>query len=96
MVKKQDIKLYVIGIGYPNRDYDAAYLQSLAEAGGGQAYGARDASELEQIYKEIDALEVTKMDDKRIVQHTYLYIYPLLAAILSLLLFIYFRNSRGV
>jgi Ca-activated chloride channel family protein len=96
MIKKQDIKLYVIGIGYPNRDYDAAYLQALASAGKGQAYGARDASELESIYKEIDKLEVTKIDDKRVVQYTYLYIYPLLAAILSLLLFIYFRNSRGV
>ena len=96
MIKKQDIKLYVIGIGYPNRDYDAAYLQALANAGNGEAYGARDASELNSIYKEIDKLEVTKIDDKRVVQHTYLYTYPLLAAILSLLLFIYFRNSRGL
>jgi len=96
MIKKQDIKLYVIGIGYPNRDYDANYLKVLAEAGGTEAYGARDASELSRIYEEIDRLEVTKMDDKRVVQHTYLYTYPLLFAILSLLFFIYFRNSRGI
>lgn len=96
MIKKQDIKLYVIGIGHPNRDYDAAYLQALANAGGTQAFGATDASELSSIYKQIDKLEVTKIDDKRVVQYTYLYIYPLLAAILSLLCFIYFRNSRGV
>ena len=96
MIKKQDIKLYVIGIGYPNRDYDAAYLQALADASDGTAYGARDASELSKIYDEIDKLEVTKIDDKRVVQYTYLYIYPLLAAILSLLFFIYLRNSRGI
>jgi Ca-activated chloride channel family protein len=96
MIKKQDVKLYVIGIGYPNRDYDAAYLKALADAGGTKAYGARDASELTAIYEQIDTLEVTKIDDKRVVQYTYLYIYPLLAAVLSLLGFIYLRNSRGV
>ncbi|HIP28120.1 MAG TPA: VWA domain-containing protein, partial [Sulfurovum sp.] len=44
----------------------------------------------------IDKLEATKIDDKKIVQHTYLYYYPLFLAILSLLLFIYFRNARGI
>jgi len=96
MVQKQDIKLYVIGIGYPNRDYDANYLQTLANAGGTKAYGARDATELSRIYQEIDALEVTKIDDKRVVQHDYLYIYPLFFGILSLILFLYVRNSKGV
>lgn len=96
MIKKQDIKLYVIGIGYPNRDYDANYLRALAEAGGTEAFGASDASELNAIYDEIDTLEVTKIDDKRVVQHDYLFIYPLFVAILSLLLFIYLRNSKGV
>lgn len=96
MIKKQDVKLYVIGIGYPNRDYDAEYLKVLAEAGNTEAFGARDASELSHIYEQIDKLEVTKIDDKRVVQYEYLYIYPLFFAILSLLLYIYFRNSKGV
>jgi Ca-activated chloride channel family protein len=95
MIEKRDIKLYAIGIG-DERDYNAAYLQALADAGKGQAFGARDATMLEKIYDEIDKLEATKIDDKKIVQHTYLYIYPLFLAILSLLLFIYIRNSRGV
>jgi Ca-activated chloride channel family protein len=60
------------------------------------AFGARDAKTLEKIYDEIDKLEATKIDDKKIVQHTYLYIYPLFLAILSLILFMYLRNSRGV
>ena len=95
LIEKRDIKLYVIGIG-DERDYNAAYLKALAEAGGGQAYGARDATSLENIYAQIDKLEATKIDDKKIVQHTYLYIYPLFVAILALLLFLYLRNSRGV
>ena len=95
LIKKRDIKLYVIGIG-DERDYNGAYLKALAEAGHGQAYGARDATTLEKIYEEIDKLEATKIDDKKIVQHTYLYIYPLFLAILALLGFIYLRNMRSV
>lgn len=95
LMEKRDIKLYAIGIG-DQRDYNGQYLQALAKAGKGLAFGARDASTLEQVYKEIDKLEATKINNKKIVQHTYLYIYPLFVAIMSLLLFIYFRNSKGV
>ncbi len=95
LIKKRNIKLYTIGIG-TNRDYNGAYLKALADAGKGKAYGARDTTELKNIYKEIDKLEATKLNDKKIVHHTYLYIYPLFLAILSLLLFVYIRNSKGV
>jgi len=95
MIEKQDIKLYAIGIGGP-RDYDASYLTALAKAGKGEAFGARDATTLSRIYDEIDKLEATKLNNKKVVEHTYLYIYPLFVAIMSLLLFIYFRNRRGV
>jgi len=95
LIENRDIKLYAIGVG-DAREYNAPYLQALAEAGKGLAFGAQDATTLSQIYDEIDALEATKIDDKKIVQHTYLYIYPLFLAILSLLLFVYVRNSRGL
>jgi len=95
MIEKRNVKLYTIGIGGP-RDYDANYLKTLAKAGKGTAYAARSAEMLTKIYDEIDKLEATKMDDKKIVDHTYLYIYPLFLAIFSLLFFIYYRNSKGV
>ena len=95
LIEKRDIKLYAIGVG-DARDYNGEYLQALADAGKGLAFGAQDATTLSQIYDEIDKLEATKIDDKKIVQHTYLYIYPLFLAILSLLLFIYFRNRKGM
>ena len=95
MVEKRKVKLYTIGIGGP-RDYDANYLKALAKAGKGEAYAARSAETLSRIYDEIDKLEASKIDDKKIVEHTYLYIYPLFLAILSLLLFIYYRNNRGI
>jgi len=95
LIEKRNIKLYAIGIGNEH-DYNGQYLQALANAGKGLAFGARDAKTLEKIYEEIDKLEATKIDDKKIVQHTYLYFYPLFLAILALLGFIYLRNSRGV
>jgi len=95
MIEKRKIKLYTIGIGSP-RDYNGAYLQALAKAGHGEAYGARNAEMLNKIYDEIDKLEASKLNNKKVVEHTYLYIYPLFLAILSLLLFVYFRNQRGV
>ena len=95
LIEKGDVKLYTIGIGGA-RDYDGQYLKTLAKAGKGQAYGARSAEMLSRIYDEIDKLEATKLDDKKIVEHTYLYIYPLFLAILSFLLFVYYRNSKGV
>lgn len=95
MIEKRKVKLYTIGIGTP-RDYDARYLTALAQAGHGEAFGASDATALEQIYREIDKLEASKLNDKKVVEHTYLFVYPLFLAVLSLLLFIYFRNQRGV
>jgi Ca-activated chloride channel family protein len=95
MIEKRNVKLYTIGIGGA-RDYDGKYLKTLATAGKGQAFGARSAAMLTRIYDEIDKLEASKLDHKKIVEHTYLYTYPLFLAILSLLLFIYYRNSKGV
>ena len=94
MIKEQNIKLYTIGMGNAG-EYDARYLKALADTGGGQAYGANDAAALLKIYEAIDKLEVTEMEDKKIAEHTYLYVYPLFLAIMSLLLFVYLRSSKG-
>ncbi|MCB4742844.1 MAG: VWA domain-containing protein [Sulfurovum sp.] len=95
MIEKQKVKLYTIGIGGLH-DYDAQYLEALAKAGHAEAFGARDAHMLEQIYAEIDKMEASKLNNKKVIEHTYLYVYPLFLAVLSLLLFLYFRNQKGV
>ena len=94
VIEKSGIKLYTIGIG-TNRDYNGVYLKALAKAGNAKAYGARDAKALNSIYEEIDKLETTKIESKKIVQLTYLFIYPLFLAILALLGFVYLRNVKG-
>ena len=94
LIQKSSVKLYTIGIG-SSRDYDGAYLKSLATAGKGQAFGATNAQMLSEIYAKIDDLEASYIEDKRYIKETLLYIYPLFMAILSFLFFIYLRNIRG-
>jgi Ca-activated chloride channel family protein len=95
VISKSDIKLYTIGIG-SYRDFDARYLKKLAHAGKGKFFAANNKETLEQIYGEIDKLEATKIKSKKIIQHTYLYIYPLFAAIIALLFFLYLRTAKGL
>ena len=94
LVSKSKVKLYTIGVGN-ERDFDGAYLQSLADAGDGLAFSAQNASMLSEIYEKIDSLEVSKIDDKKVVQHTYLFTYPLIFSILLLIFFIYVRTVRS-
>jgi len=95
IVAKSPIKLYTIGIG-TTRDYDGDYLRELASAGKGQAFGAEDAEALSNIYAKIDSLEASKIEDKIYLKRIYLYLYPLFVSIFSTLLFIFYRNMRGV
>lgn len=95
LIENNDIKLYAIGVGNA-RDYNGAYLQALATAGKGLAFGASNASMLEDVYSEIDKLEATKIDNKKVVEQTYYYMYPLGASLLFLMLFIFLRNRRGL
>ena len=95
VIEKSDIRLYTIGIG-DRRDFDARYLKKLATAGKGSFFAASNKESLEKIYSEIDKLETSKIKSKKIVEHTYFYTYPLFAAIISLLLFLYLRTTRGI
>ncbi len=90
LIAISDIKLYTIGIG-ATRDFDGRSLEAFAKAGEGEAFAATNSKMLHEIYEKIDALELTKIDDKKIIQHIYLYAYPLFIAILSLVFFIYLR-----
>ena len=95
LISDSDVKLYTIGIG-SYRDFDAPYLKALAQAGHGKFFAASNRQTLQKIYDAIDKLETSKLKSKKIVQHDYLYIYPLFVAILALLLFIYLRTAKGV
>jgi Ca-activated chloride channel family protein len=95
MVRDGSIRLYTIGIG-THRDFNGPYLAALAKAGKGKFFAASDRAGLQKIYAQIDALETSKIKNKQIVRYTHYYFYPLMAAVLSLLGFIYLRTTRGV
>lgn len=94
MAKKENIKVYPIGIGMPN-EYNQKVLVKIAEETGGVAFGASSATQLKEIYKKIDALEKSEIQNETFTYLKYYYVYPLFIALISLMLYIYLRNKRG-
>ena len=94
MAKKEGIKVYPIGIGMPN-EYNKQVLVQIADGTGGVAFGASSATELLDIYKKIDELEKSEIKTESFTYLKYYYFYPLFAAFISLIGYIYLRNKRG-
>lgn len=94
VAKKYGIKVYTVGIGQTG-DFDPLSLKQIADATKGKFYQATTKEELNNIYKEIDTLEKSKIETDQLVQKTYLYQYPLDVAIglLFILLLINRKNS---
>lgn len=88
---KYKIKIYAIGIGR----FNGFILDSLADATGGKSFSANSKDDLDKIYKTIDSLEKTQIEQNKIVQKKYYFFYPLFIAIMSLILFVFLKNRRG-
>mgnify|MGYP000547679961 CR=1 FL=1 len=91
LIKKHDIKIYAIGIGESNRHL----LNQLAQINKGKAFYANSKDNLKLIYKEINKLEKSKIEQNKIVQKKYLYFYFLFVSILTLFFYIYFKNRNN-
>ncbi|MCR4603636.1 MAG: VWA domain-containing protein [Prevotella sp.] len=74
----------------PN-DIDEETLTKIAKSTNGRYYRAYSAEDLEQIYGDIDKLEKSKLDVQRYSKVHDIYQYPLLGAIIALLLEILLR-----
>lgn len=90
-----DIRVHTIGVGSEsgggmlgralgvrNSELDEKTLQTIASQTGGQYFRARDQRELEQIYRAIDKLEPTQMDDVEFRPLRELFFWPLGLALL--------------
>ncbi|WP_353661964.1 VWA domain-containing protein [Hydrogenimonas sp. SS33] len=95
VLKTYGIKLYTIGIGYGG-NYDAKSLERLARETGGRFFEASDPKMLEQVYREIDRLEPSRVEGKPVVETRYYYIYPLFIAAMSLLGWLFLLNRSEV
>lgn len=90
LLKKHSIKVYSVGIGQSNK----IILNQISEQTNGKSYIAYSKEDLKDIYKEIDSLEKSKIDNNKITLKEYLFFYPLFLAIISLILFVYLRNRE--
>ncbi|SFV57615.1 BatA (Bacteroides aerotolerance operon) [hydrothermal vent metagenome] len=95
LAKKEGVKVYPIGIGSGVQDYNRAVLVKIAKATGGVAFGASNAQELQEVYKQINKLEKSEIKNETFTYLHYYYFYPLFVGLIALMLYIYLRNKRG-
>jgi len=100
LAKHEQVRIYTIGIGaeemivrgifgrqrVANTELDERTLTSIAEATGGRYFRARDISELQQIYREIDDIEPASKDELTFRPVSELYRWPLGSALVLTLL----------
>lgn len=91
--KKENVKVYTIGIGKKS-DYDAALLDTIAKETGGQSYAAQNADDLAAVYRQIDTLEPSAIRSENYLNRQTLFFYPL--SIAALLLLGWTLYGRGI
>lgn len=92
LAKEKNIKIHTIGIGTAG-EADGALLEMIAKESGGEYFSALSAKELQEVYKEIDKLESSKISSKEYKLKHYYYQTFLIFA-LALLLFLLYRELR--
>ena len=87
----------VFGLRYENRpvEIDDALMTAVAEKTGGRYFRARDAAALQRITEEIDRLERTPVRTRVYTQFSELFRWPLMMALLALLLELSLTAWRG-
>jgi len=79
---------------YQRVDLDEDTLQGIAEITGGKYFKATNTKALEEIYKQIDVLEKTKVEVKEYMEYRELFEWFLLSGLACLLLEIVLANTR--
>lgn len=93
--KKEHIKIYTIGLGSEG-SYDAALLKRIAQDTGARMFKAQDASQLQDVYSELDRLEPSAIRSQHYLHKQMLFTYPLTLAILLLLYLLSKRRVNGL
>ncbi len=93
LIKESGIKVYTIGFGR-SQEIDIPYLREIAGISGGEFFHAESKEVLTQVYKIINELEKSEIESGSVIKYEHLFIYPLFAATMCLLLFIYLFQRR--
>lgn len=92
LAKHEKIKIYTIAMGNKG-EADEALLEHIANESGALFYRATNAKELQEVYKNIDALESSSIKSKEVIHKKYYYQVVLFLAC-GLLLFLLFREMK--
>lgn len=90
LLEKYDIKVYTIGLGKANK----RILQDIAEVSNARSYYATSKDDLKSIYKQINTIEKSKIEQKNLILKEILFFYPLFLAMILLTIYIYIRNKE--
>jgi len=88
--KKEKVKIYTIGLG-KDGDFDEKLLKLIAKDSNGKFFKAKNASQLQEIYIEINSLEPSPIRSQHYLHKKILFFIPLFIAI-SLLIFMLLRR----
>jgi len=92
LAKKNDVKVYTIGIGRTG-EFNELLLDDISQKTGGKSYSVYSKSQLEKVYKQIDSLEKSEIIDNKFTYKEYFYIYPLFIGFLLLILYILLQRK---
>jgi Ca-activated chloride channel family protein len=87
LAKEQGVKVYTIGIGKKS-DYDVPLLEKMAKDSGAKSFFAQNSKDLKKVYEVIAKLEPSPIRSEQHLNREFFTLYPLLLAILLLLLLI--------
>lgn len=90
LLKKYNIKVYTIAIQSQNR----YILNKIAKETNGKYFNANSKEDLQNVYKQINELEKSKLKKNKVVLKEYYYFYPLFIATIILILLIYLKNKE--
>jgi len=90
--KDNKIKVYTVAVG-DKRDYNAKILKHIANSTGAKFFSANSRESIQNIYKQINQLEKSKININKYDKKTYYFHYPLSLALVLLLIYFWRKNT---
>lgn len=91
LAKELGVKIYTIGIGKKG-EFDKELLKKIAQESDGHFFAAYNKEELQKAYDEINTLEKSSIKSREYQVKVYYYQWPLLGALLLLLILLWQRR----
>ncbi len=91
MAIERGVRIYTIGIGKEG-DFNVAMMKRIAEESGGDYFSATNKEELQDVYKEIDTMERSRIKSRAYLKKEYYYYVPLMIAFAAMLILLYRRR----